>query len=176
MTPDIWHMTCDMWHDTWYEHSLKISAHQLLRFGIDSVLKFWPKGTLNESMNYLIKDKGVYRRARIHRVWWLPRTNIHKTYLLNKIKRHFLSYLLICFNYRRIRHSLRTNSTEHLNCQRKERTKVFDLPLPPKCQLTPEQPVVRSVTQGRRKHGSWSLNAVAEGWMVARSWFRPCLF
>ena len=45
VTPDMWHMTCDTWHDTWHvthgtmvegEHSLKISAPQLLRFGQES--------------------------------------------------------------------------------------------------------------------------------------------
>ena len=45
-----------------YEHSLKISAPQLLRFGIDSVLKI-----LNERMtqliNELMNDGGVYRTA-----------------------------------------------------------------------------------------------------------------
>ena len=40
------------------EHSLKISAPQLLRFGIDSVLKI-----LNERMTYSVNDEGVYRSA-----------------------------------------------------------------------------------------------------------------
>ena len=46
VTPDTWHLTRDTWHvtpDMWHmvggEHSLKLSAPQFLRFGIDSVLK-----------------------------------------------------------------------------------------------------------------------------------------
>ena len=46
LTPDIWdltpdtgHVTRDMWHMVGGEHSLKMSALQLLRFWIDSVLK-----------------------------------------------------------------------------------------------------------------------------------------
>ena len=39
LTRDKWHMTCDMWHIVGGEHSLQMSAPQLLRFGIDSVLK-----------------------------------------------------------------------------------------------------------------------------------------
>ena len=38
VTPDTWHITHDMWHMVGGEHSLKISAPQLLQFGIDSVL------------------------------------------------------------------------------------------------------------------------------------------
>ena len=34
-----WLATHDMWHMVEGEHSLKISASQLLRFGIDSALK-----------------------------------------------------------------------------------------------------------------------------------------
>ena len=41
------------------EHSLKISAPQLLWFGIRSALKIFPQSTLNESINY----EGVYRTA-----------------------------------------------------------------------------------------------------------------
>ena len=43
LTPDTWHVTLDMWHMVGGEHSLKISAPQLLRFGIDSVLKILSK-------------------------------------------------------------------------------------------------------------------------------------
>ena len=55
VTHDMWHMTCDTWHvthDMWHmvggEHSHKMSAPELLQFGIDSVLKI-----LNKSMNDL---------------------------------------------------------------------------------------------------------------------------
>ena len=41
------------------EHSLKISALNLLWFGVDSILKI-----LNERITKLMNDKGVYRRAR----------------------------------------------------------------------------------------------------------------
>ena len=50
LAPDMWHLTSDKWHatgDMWHmvggEHSLKISASQLLWFGIDSVLKILSK-------------------------------------------------------------------------------------------------------------------------------------
>ena len=39
VNPDTWNVTHDMWHMVGVEHSLKISASHLLRFGIDSVLK-----------------------------------------------------------------------------------------------------------------------------------------
>ena len=60
----MWHMICDMWQVSHGggEYSLKMSGLQLLRFGIDSVLKI-----LGESMidltNYLISHKGVYKTA-----------------------------------------------------------------------------------------------------------------
>ena len=48
VTGDRWHVTGDTWHVThntwlivWNEHSLKISALLLFRFGIDSVLKIF---------------------------------------------------------------------------------------------------------------------------------------
>ena len=45
---DTWHLTLDTWHltcDTWWEgeHSLKIAAPYLLRFGFIDVLKVWRK-------------------------------------------------------------------------------------------------------------------------------------
>ena len=40
------------------EHSLKISAPQLLWFGIDSVLKI-----MNERITQSVNDEGVYRTA-----------------------------------------------------------------------------------------------------------------
>ena len=62
LTRYIWHVTCDMWlvtYDMWHmmggEHSLKMSAPQLIRLGIDSVLKIWRKSIsewLNELINY----------------------------------------------------------------------------------------------------------------------------
>ena len=56
---DTWNMTVDMWDMVGGEHSLKISAPQLLRFGIDSVLKILNK-KMTQWINY---DKGVYRIA-----------------------------------------------------------------------------------------------------------------
>ena len=59
MTYDNWHVTCDMWHatcDMWHvgegegEYSLKISALQLLRFVMDSVLKILNQ-KISDSMN-----------------------------------------------------------------------------------------------------------------------------
>ena len=55
-------MTRDMWHMVGGEHFLKISAPQLLQFGIDSVLKILNEMVtqwINESMN----DEGVCRAA-----------------------------------------------------------------------------------------------------------------
>ena len=49
-------MTCDTWWES--EHFLKISAPQLLRFGIDSVLKI-----LNKRITQLMNHEGVYRTA-----------------------------------------------------------------------------------------------------------------
>ena len=43
LTLDTWYMTHDMWHIAGGEHFLQISAPQLLRFGIDSVLKILNK-------------------------------------------------------------------------------------------------------------------------------------
>ena len=59
----MWHVTSYMWHMVGGEHSLKISAPQLLRFGLDSVLKIVNKritDLINESVSY----KGVCRTAR----------------------------------------------------------------------------------------------------------------
>ena len=44
------------------EHSLKISAPQLLWFGIDSTLNIFPQ-TITESVNELINDGGDCRTA-----------------------------------------------------------------------------------------------------------------
>ena len=50
LTLNTLHVACDMWHMVGGEHSLKMSAPQLLRFGIDSVLK------MTQWMNH----EGVY--------------------------------------------------------------------------------------------------------------------
>ena len=39
MTHDTWYVTSGMWHVLWGEHSLKISAPYLLRFGMDRIWK-----------------------------------------------------------------------------------------------------------------------------------------
>ena len=52
-------MTRDMWHMVGGEHSLKISAPQLLWFGIDSTLNIFPQTMtqlMNERVNYLIME------------------------------------------------------------------------------------------------------------------------
>ena len=51
-------MTRDMGHKLGGEHSLKISAPQLLWFGIDSALNIYPQ-TISHSLNH----KAVYRTA-----------------------------------------------------------------------------------------------------------------
>ena len=53
----MWHMT----HGGGGEHSLKIVTPQLLRFGIDSVLKIL--NTNNDPIDEWMKDKGVSRTA-----------------------------------------------------------------------------------------------------------------
>ena len=66
-TPDTWHLTCDTWHMVRGEHSLKSSAPQLLRFGLDSVLKIL--NTKDDQLNQLMNEwmhewqKCVYRTA-----------------------------------------------------------------------------------------------------------------
>ena len=66
MTAEMWHVThdmvqIDMWRMVGGEHYLKMSAPQLLRFEMDSVLKILNKKDhlINESINY----KGVYGTA-----------------------------------------------------------------------------------------------------------------
>ena len=65
----MWHVTCDMWHMLRGEHSLKMSAPQLLQFGIDSVLKILNKKDhllnqwINESMT-----KVFIEQPRLHPV------------------------------------------------------------------------------------------------------------
>ena len=54
VTPDTWHLTPDMWHMVGGEHSLKMSAPYLLRFGCNDVLKVWRKRItewINDWMN-----------------------------------------------------------------------------------------------------------------------------
>ena len=59
-------MTCDMWHMVGGKHSLKISAPQLLWFGIDSTLNIFPQ-TIAELMNQLITEV-IVEQPRLHRV------------------------------------------------------------------------------------------------------------
>ena len=76
LTGDRWHMTRDMWHvthDTWHivldEHSLKISAPQHFRFGIDSVWNIFPQ-TMSY-LPYLINEwitRLFIEQPRLHRV------------------------------------------------------------------------------------------------------------
>ena len=66
MTGDMWHVTPDMWHTVGGEHSLKISAPQLLRFGIDIVLKILNK-RITQGMNESV-TKVIVEQPRLHRV------------------------------------------------------------------------------------------------------------
>ena len=54
VTSDTWQLTCDTWHMVGGDHCLKISALQLLRFGINTVLnrKHRPKGRCFENPTY----------------------------------------------------------------------------------------------------------------------------
>ena len=63
---DTWHMTCDMGHKVRGEHSLKISAPQLLWFGIDSVLKILSK-RITQGMNESVA-KMIEEQTRLHPV------------------------------------------------------------------------------------------------------------
>ena len=58
MTPEVWYVLHDTWHvsnDMWHivggEHSLKISACHLLRFGIDRIDFEQKDHSINESIN-----------------------------------------------------------------------------------------------------------------------------
>ena len=62
ITPDMLHVTRGMRHMVGGEHSLKISAPNLLRFGMDSVLEILNK-RITYQMNELIINEGVYRTA-----------------------------------------------------------------------------------------------------------------
>ena len=59
-------MTYDMWHMVGGEHSLKISAPQLLWFGIDSTLNIFPQ-TITEGVNQLITEV-IVEQPRLHQV------------------------------------------------------------------------------------------------------------
>ena len=71
LTPDIRHLTPDIWHvtqGTWLggEHFLKISAPQLLWFGINSVIKI-----LNERITQWINEwitKVLIEPPQLHQV------------------------------------------------------------------------------------------------------------
>ena len=65
VTHDMWHITCDTWHvthDIWHivcdEHSLKMSAAYLVRFGIDSVWKIFELKDhwINQLMNQWVME------------------------------------------------------------------------------------------------------------------------
>ena len=60
----MWHLPPDTWHVTngggGCEHSLKVPAPQLLWFGMDSVLKIWTKGSLNEPGTEVIVEPPGY--------------------------------------------------------------------------------------------------------------------
>ena len=55
-TCDMWHVTHDMWRVVRDEHSFKISAPYILRFGIDCVLKNFPQ---RMSLLLIVKLDGV---------------------------------------------------------------------------------------------------------------------
>ena len=67
----MWHVTCDTWHVTrdmfgWGEHSLKISAPQLLPFVIYDIMKIWRK-RIGDWLNQLITEV-IVEQPRLHRV------------------------------------------------------------------------------------------------------------
>ena len=56
-----------MWHVVGVEYSLKISAFQLLQFGIDSALKILNERISNFSLNEFV-TKVFIEQPRVHRV------------------------------------------------------------------------------------------------------------
>ena len=69
LTWDAWHLTHNTWHVTIGrgEHSLKISAIQLLRFGCNDVLNVRRK-RMTRRLNQQISDRSVVEQPRQHRV------------------------------------------------------------------------------------------------------------
>ena len=59
------HVTVNMWHMEGGEHSLKISALQLLRFGIDSVLNIL--NTKDDRLNQIMTNMFI-EQPRLHQV------------------------------------------------------------------------------------------------------------
>ena len=66
LTPDTWHLTPDTWHIWQMVGVNKISAPQLLRFGIDSFLTILNE-RITQSMIFLI-NKVFIEQPRIHQV------------------------------------------------------------------------------------------------------------
>ena len=64
MTPDMWNVTPDIWHMVGGEHSLKISALLLSRFGCNDIVKVWRK---NDLINEKVTEVFV-QQPRLHRV------------------------------------------------------------------------------------------------------------
>ena len=62
VTQDTWHMTHDMLHMVGGEHSLNISAAQLLRLGIDSVFQIL-KDRITDWSNEWINYEGDCKTA-----------------------------------------------------------------------------------------------------------------
>ena len=93
MTPDTWHMTCDTQHRTCdtrnmvraVEHSLKISAPQLLRFGIECLQDSKRKDHMarpSENSVSLITNPltTCSTNFKEEKIWHLPRDTWHVTY------------------------------------------------------------------------------------------------
>ena len=99
VTPDTWHVTHDMWNMVGVENSLKISARQLLRLGMDTVhrtvsWRFWTKGWHKSWPTESVNDEGVYRKA--------PAT---PGLLISVIGGHYASKLEVIFIKQAIRQS-----------------------------------------------------------------------
>ena len=103
----MWHVTHDMWHMVGGKHSLKILAPQLLRFGIDSVLKVLNK-RITQRINKLMNHKGVYRKKKLIFVCFY--SNLSRNFLilyLGCAKGGFLLSLnAFCWNLFRLRFAL----------------------------------------------------------------------
>ena len=100
VTPDTWHVTHDMWHpthdmwhpkhDMWHmvgsvEHSLKISAPQLLRFGIECLQDSKRKDHLarpSENSVPLMTNPLTTSSTNLkeEKIWHLPRDTWHVTH------------------------------------------------------------------------------------------------
>ena len=119
----MWHVTCDTWHVTWHvtrdtwhvthdtwhvwggEHSLKISAPQLLPFVIYDIMKIW-------RMNHWINEWNNHEAAY--------RTALATPGLLNRKSRNSMKSI----QSRRCRKSSKSKKSRNIRKSRKSRLRL----------------------------------------------------